>query len=90
MKGECPNPRPDCKYAELGGCFSDTHHLFFPRRNYTSKVDREFRELPINKEQLCRAEHDERHATEPLPDKPTRDKMLGIIATYSASKRKAS
>ena len=90
MKGECPNPRPDCKYAELGGCFSDTHHLFYPRRSYRSRVEQDFRELPENKVQICREEHDERHATEPIPKKPSREVMLGMIATYSASQRRAS
>ena len=90
MKGECPNPRPDCKYAELGGCFSDTHHLFYPRRDYRRPTERDFRELPENKEQLCRAEHDERHATELPPEKPSRVEMLGAIATYSASQRRVA
>jgi hypothetical protein len=80
MKGECPSPRPDCKYADGGGCFSDTHHLFYPRRDYRTRVEREFRELPVNKEQICRSEHDERHAVEPVPQKPTKQEMLGAIA----------
>lgn len=84
MKGECPNPRPDCKYAELGGCFSDTHHLFYPRRSYTSKTEKAFRELPDNKEQLCRAEHDELHATERPPLKPSSAEILAALAIYGA------
>lgn len=90
MRGECPNPQPDCRYAELGGCFSDTHHLFYPRRDYRRPTERDFRELPENKEQLCRAEHDERHATELPPTKPSSAEMLGAIATYSALQRRAS
>ena len=79
MKGECPSPQPDCKYAERGGCFSDTHHLFYPKRAYKTEVEQEFRELPENKVQICRREHDERHATERTPDKPSRKAMVAKL-----------
>lgn len=85
-RGECPNPRPECPYAELqGGCFSDEHHLFYPRVDYRDIIGSEFRELPENKEQICRWDHDERHATEPIPDRPSREEMLGAIVTAMAN-----
>jgi hypothetical protein len=72
----CPDPQPDCKYATLkGGCFSDLHHTYWPKRLYCGKIATEFRGLPENKQQICRREHDERHATEPIPEKPTIDEM---------------
>ena len=80
MKGECPNPRPDCPYAQQG-CFSDEHHLYFPRVDYRDIMASEFRNLPENKEQICRREHDERHAVEQPPERPPREQMLGALAT---------
>ena len=77
----CPDPQPDCKYATLrGGCFSDEHHLYWPKRAYCGKIATEFRELPENKEQICRREHDEKHATQSPPEMPMRDVMLARIA----------
>jgi len=78
MIRECPTPQEGCPYAEQG-CFSDTHHLFYPRRDYRRGVEKRFRELPENKEQICRWEHDERHATELPPEKPSREEMLRAI-----------
>ena len=43
-------------------------------------VEREYRELPEHKVQLCRAEHDELHATQEPPEKPSRNEMLQAIA----------
>lgn len=85
--GECPSPQTDCKYALLPeGCFSDEHHLYYPKRRYCGKMAIEFRELPENKEQLCRREHDERHATEPIPIKPSVEVMKAAIAASKAAR----
>lgn len=76
----CPDPQADCKYAALeGGCFSDEHHLYWPKRAYCGKIAVEFRELPENKKQLCRRVHDEIHATFDAPFRPDRDTMLLAI-----------
>jgi hypothetical protein len=60
--------------------FSDTHHLFFEAKNYQSGVAKTFRELPDNKVQLCRNEHNEIHATTSPPEVPSRAFMLQAIA----------
>lgn len=77
MRGECENPNKEgCPIAELkGGCFSDTDHIYWPASDYTSTLERTFRELPENKQQLCRWEHVERHATEEPPIKPSQEVM---------------
>jgi hypothetical protein len=62
------------------GCREDVHHLFFPRRDYRKGLAREFRELEENKVRICRAEHERRHATEPIPEKPSADEMRTAIA----------
>lgn len=77
MRSTCENANPECKYAPR--CYSDEHHLAWPRSDYRTKVERDFRNLSINKVQICRAEHDELHLEEP-PTKPTRDEMLGALA----------
>jgi hypothetical protein len=68
MLGECPSPKPDCKYAERG-CFSDTDHIV-PRRLATTALSATYIELQANKQQLCRREHEEKTAQgdEPLPE----------------------
>lgn len=72
-------PTEECRYYP---CFTDTHHLYYPRRRYKTQVEREFRNLPENKVEMCRAAHTELHATEQIPKKPGRDEMLQAIAAH--------
>lgn len=65
--GCTPEQRAVCPLKE---CFIDTHHRFWPRRAYESGVAYQFRELPENKEDMCRSEHNELHRTEAPPRKP--------------------
>lgn len=76
MLGECPNPKPECKYAP--DCFSDTDHIYGRARGL-GRIARRFTQLPENKRQICRAEHDEINATYvhlPLPDLDTMKEAL--------------
>lgn len=86
-RGECPNPQPDCKYA--GDCFSDVHHLMYPRKDYIRQPYKDFRELPENKERLCRREHDEIHATELPPERPPIEVVIAALAMRNAKGRTA-
>lgn len=87
---ECPNPQPDCKYAQLkGGCFSDEHHLFYPRYEYTKPTEKLFRELPENKVQICRREHDEIHATEEPPKKPPVPVIIAALSLRNIERESA-
>lgn len=65
--GCTPEQRAVCPLRE---CFVDTHHKYFPRRWYTTEAGIEFRNLPENKEDLCRNEHNELHRVTPPPRKP--------------------
>lgn len=65
--------------------FQDTHHTYFPRAAYRTAVEKQFRELPVNKETLCRNEHNERHYSDPIPEKPDRNEMLQAIADWALS-----
>ncbi len=78
MYNPCDKNREGCPYY-TSGCRQNTHHLYYPRHDYKTKVERIFRDLPENKVQLCMDEHDEIHATELPPVKPPRDEMLLAI-----------
>ena len=67
-------PNPECRYAP--DCYVDTHHQYYPKKKYRGGVERQFRELDIHKVVICRALHDEIHATERPPKKPSRSGML--------------
>lgn len=79
----CEKANEACRFYDTElGCVSNTHHRFYPKKRYTSPIEREFRNLPENKEQLCMAEHRELHATEQPPAKPSREVMLQAIAAH--------
>lgn len=71
-------PSPDCPNF-TSGCFEDTHHAYWPKTEYRTKLERTFRNLEVNKEEMCRAQHAELHATEQPPEKPTWDFMAGAV-----------
>jgi hypothetical protein len=78
-KEKCPFETETCRHAgEPGGCFSDDHHIFFPRKIYHTGVEKQFRALPENHLQLCRLIHDEIHSMG-APQKPTRAEMYVAI-----------
>lgn len=75
------NPSPECKYYETG-CFEDVHHLYWPKSEYRSELERNFRNLGSNTMRICRATHDDIHATERPPVKPSRETMLREVAVW--------
>ena len=80
-RGECPPEQMEV--CPLTIHFKDVHHLYFPRRDYNNRVEKEYRELPPHKVEMCRNEHNELHATEQPPTKPPRSEMLRAIASYA-------
>lgn len=87
----CPHANQACPYwdrptpeqlepAQEHGCFSDTHHNYFPENRYVSKLDKQFRDLQDNTEQLCRDDHEYLHETTLPPKKPTPLEMVAAIA----------
>lgn len=84
MRSECFSANEECKYfSGPDGCHASTHHLLYPRGQYRTALEKEYRELPSHKVQMCRQEHDELHATEQPPTKPPRDEMLRAIASQA-------
>lgn len=76
MRKGCPTPDSSCP---LKKCFGDVHHEYYPSSQYRRPIEKEFRNLPENKEFICRAVHNEIHATQQAPDKPTLDFMREAI-----------
>ena len=81
-KRPCQNRNSeDCPVFQVKGyCFEDVHHLYYPKSNYQSGFAQKFRELPENKVEICRAEHNEIHATERPPYRPPMDFIKNAIA----------
>lgn len=82
MIGECPSPnREGCPLYDKGRkCRSNTHHLYWPANKYNSPLEKEFRELEENKEQVCIWEHSLIHEEEYPPKKPRTEVMIQAIA----------
>lgn len=72
-----PCPAEDCRYYP--DCEMTRHHAYWPRREYTTPVEKRFRNLAVNVGMVCMAEHQELHMTTPAPDKPSREEMLDVI-----------
>ncbi len=88
MRSECPEPRPDCKYAPH--CFADQDHIV-PRRLGSTVLARIYIDLPVNKQQLCRRLHDIKTAEgdSPLPENADMIDAIEASGIYiSAAKRK--
>lgn len=73
------DPERVCKLRETIGCYEDLHHEAWPRRAYRTKLERDFRNDVLNKVIICRAEHDDIHATTPPPQKPTVKQMREFL-----------
>lgn len=76
----CSN-QENCRLKDTKmGCFEDVHHLYFPRRDYTTPEEREFRNLSENKVEMCREWHNTDHAVFEAPSKPDLEFMqLAIL-----------
>lgn len=79
--GQCPRANaPDCPYRSQVGCESNKHHQYWPRRDYKTSLEKEFRELPENKEQICKWLHQLIHENSEPPEKPNVQDMIRAIA----------
>lgn len=61
----------------------DTHHLYYPRRSYHSKVERKFRLLKCNTVYIPRELHEWVEHTYGPPPKPSREAMLLKILRHA-------
>jgi hypothetical protein len=68
-------------YSKLG-CHLSVHHEYYPASNYRRSTENEFRNLPDNKQLICRALHDVLHREETPPPKPDLTFMREAIRRY--------
>lgn len=73
-------PKPELRKTQDNGGYMDRHHIYFPKGFYKTVIEQAFRNLPENILTMCRADHDELHATTPPPEKPPRSAMIEAIA----------
>lgn len=58
---------------------TDRHHIFWPRRNYTTPLEKAFRNLPCNVIRLPVGEHRLIHATQSAPAKPSHHEIASLV-----------
>lgn len=75
----CPDPRPDCFYADTALCGLSRHHRFWPRDDYRTKLERAFRNHPGNIDLLPNCQHRELHLTTKPPEKPPGSQMAAFL-----------
>lgn len=61
---------------------TDRHHIWFPRREYTTPLERRFRQLPCNIIRMDAQAHKLLHLNMQPPRKPARDDMLTAIERH--------
>jgi hypothetical protein len=73
-----------CTPEQMAACplqrhFKDIHHLAYPRNQYKTTLEKHWRDLPVNKTNICRGLHDAIHASGYVPEKPSRQDMASEI-----------
>ena len=71
------SPSKDCKLWP--DCFMDIHHMYYPKSLYRTDAEKSFRNLAGNIMRICRALHDDLHANERPPEKPSRGVIFNAI-----------
>lgn len=78
--------RPEFVYCELADKRkqrkSNEHHLYFPKNRYTTPLEVAFRELEINKVQMCVCDHNYLHETTYPPKKPSVGEMCVALTVW--------
>lgn len=80
-------PEVECRLRDTIGCFEDVHHEFYPRHDYRTQIEKAFRELPENKQRMCRQQHNDIHATGDIPEKPSIEEMRLAILEHNMARR---
>ncbi len=76
----CRQHHEDCprRLSQLG-CRIILHHLFWPASEYTTPLEKKFRELKINLVPMCEYEEIILHQTTEPPPKPTETLMQYVV-----------
>lgn len=72
----CPEPLRGCQFVRP---YADDHHRFWPAHEYTSPLEKKFREADVNVVRgICRCIHNLEHLKRP-PEKPSADEMREVL-----------
>ncbi len=63
------------------------HHLYWPKREYRSDLERRFRTLPWNKVEMPATAHELLHRLTAPPRKPSVEEMLTVVESYELQER---
>lgn len=74
----------DPRLTKSGDPFYDRHHLFWPRRDYGTRQEKDFRSLRCAQVDLYRGVHDSIHWAFPIPRKPNRDQARRFIYRHES------
>lgn len=62
------------------GCVRRSHHIFYPASGYETKLEKQFRNLPENRVDMCRQVEEQIHRLQPEgPPKPTQELMQHCV-----------
>lgn len=72
--------KDNCPIYELEGeCYEDKHHIYWPASDYSGRIDKQFRQLEVNKVVICRWLHNTIHTVALPPEHPTATEMRKVI-----------
>ena len=63
------------------------HHLYWPRRDYQTELERRFRTLPWNKVEMPALAHELLHRCSLPPRKPPMEEMLAAVESFELQER---
>lgn len=70
-------------YQQEGECYEDRHHIYWPSSEYSTRTEKEFRQLEVNKITICRWLHNTIHAVVLPPEHPSVPEMRRTIRDES-------
>ena len=66
-------------FQQEGECYEDRHHKYWPSPDYSSRTEKQFRQLEVNKITICRWLHNTIHAVVLPPEHPSAIQMRKAI-----------
>lgn len=66
-------------FQQEGECYEDQHHVYWPANEYTTRTEKQFRQLQVNKIAACRWLHNTIHAVVLPPEHPSVPEMRKAI-----------
>lgn len=74
----------EARLTKSGDPFYDRHHLFWPRRDYVTRAEKDFRSLRCAQVEVYRGVHDSIHWAFPAPRKPNRHQARRFIERHQS------